>query len=113
MSETIFEKIMTGKTPAKIIHEDAVCVAFHDNTPQAPVHILIVPRKPLPKLSDATADDQAMLGHLLVVAGEIAARLNCAHAFRLIVNNGTGAGQTVRHLHIHLLAGRPFGWPPG
>ena len=113
MSETIFRKIINKEIPADIVYEDDQCLAFKDVNPQAPVHILIIPKQTIAKISDATLEDQTLLGHLLVKAGEIAEQLNVKDAFRLVINNGGNAGQTVFHLHIHLLAGRPFSWPPG
>ena len=110
---TLFEKIIRREIPADIVHEDELCVAFRDVNPQAPVHVLVVPRKPLDRAANAVAEDGPMLGHLLLTAGKIAAELGCAEAYRLVVNNGAGAGQSVFHLHVHLLGGRPFGWPPG
>ncbi len=114
MSETtIFAKIVNKEIPADIIFEDDLCLAFKDVNPQAPTHILIIPKKPIPKLVDADNDDQALLGHLLLTARDIAKKLDCQDAFRIAINNGEQAGQTVFHLHVHLLAGRPFNWPPG
>jgi len=113
MPKTLFEKIIDKEIPASIVYEDAQCVAFRDINPGAPTHVLLVPRKPIPKLSDATADDQALLGHLLLAAGKVAAQLGIGEAFRLAINNGTGAGQSVFHLHLHILGGRPMKWPPG
>ncbi len=113
MPETIFEKIINKEIPADIVYEDDHCLAFNDVNPQAPIHILIIPKKPIAKVADAQTSDQAVLGHLLVKAGEIADQLDVKDAFRLIINNGEDAGQTVFHLHIHLLAGREFKWPPG
>ncbi len=111
--ETIFSKILAGEIPADIVYEDDLCAAFRDANPQAPTHILIVPRKPIPKLAGAGSGDVALLGHLLLKAGEIARSENVGDDFRLVINNGAGAGQTVFHLHVHLLAGRPLNWPPG
>ena len=113
MAETIFTKIIKREVPADIIYEDDLCLAFKDITPKAPIHILIIPKKPLEKLSAAGEEDQTLLGHLLVKAGDIARDLNCENAFRLVINNGAEAGQEVFHLHLHLLSGRPFSWPPG
>ncbi len=110
---TLFEKIIQRDIPADIVYEDEVCVAFRDVNPQAPTHVLIVPRRPLDRVANATAEDQAMLGHLLLAAGKVAEQLGCKDAFRLVVNNGAEVGQSVFHLHVHLLAGRAFGWPPG
>lgn len=113
MSDTIFSKIINREIPADIVYEDDQCLAFRDVNPQAPMHILIIPKKPIPKIVDAQADDQALLGHLLLKAGEIAKQEGYGDAFRLTVNNGAGAGQTVFHLHVHILGGRSFSWPPG
>ena len=111
--ETLFTKIIERKIPADIVYEDDLCLAFRDVKPQAPIHILIIPKKPLPKIADATQADQQLLGHLFLTANRIAADLGIADAYRLVVNNGADAGQTVFHLHIHMLAGRSFNWPPG
>jgi len=111
--ETIFAKIISKEIPADIVYEDELCLAFHDITPQAPLHVLIIPKKPIARLADAQAQDQALLGHLLLIARNIAADQGYGDAFRLIVNNGEKAGQTVFHLHVHLLGGRAFVWPPG
>ena len=108
MSETIFGKIVSGEIPSEFLYEDEHCVAINDINPQAPVHVLIIPRKGIPKLVDAAGEDQALLGHLLLAAGKVAEQLGVADAFRLIINNGSGAGQTVFHLHLHILAGRAF-----
>lgn len=112
MSDTIFAKIINREIPADIVYEDEQALAFRDVNPQAPTHILVIPKKPLAKLSDAKADDQSLLGHLLLVANQIA-RDEELDSFRLVVNNGAGASQTVFHLHIHILGGRGFSWPPG
>ena len=113
MTETIFSKIIAKEIPAEILYEDDLCLAFNDVSPQAPMHFLIIPKKPIVKISEAENDDQALLGYLLLKAGEIAADQGYSDDFRLVVNNGEGAGQTVFHLHIHVLAGRPLNWPPG
>ena len=113
MSTTLFSKIIQGEIPADIVYEDDVCLCFKDVNPQAPIHLLLIPKKPLPRLADAAQADQSLLGHLLLKAGDIARQQGCGEAFRLVVNNGEGAGQTVFHLHLHILAGRPMGWPPG
>lgn len=106
--ETIFSKIINGEIPSEFVYQDEVCVCIKDVSPQAPTHVLIIPRKPITKVADATAEDQAILGHLMLKAGEIARRLGVEDAFRLVINNGKGAGQTVFHLHIHLLANKTF-----
>lgn len=111
--KTLFQKIADKEIPAKLLHEDAVCVAFHDIAPQAPTHVLIVPRKPIPRVAEASAEDQATLGHLLLVAGQLARQLGLAKGFRVVINNGPDGGETVPHLHVHLLGGRALDWPPG
>ena len=112
-TKTLFQKIADKEIPAKLIHEDAVCVAFHDIAPQAPTHVLIVPRKPISRVAEATAEDQATLGHLLLVAGQLSRQLGLAKGFRVVINNGSDGGETVPHLHVHLLGGRALDWPPG
>ena len=113
MSDTIFQKIIDKELPADIVYEDDSCLAFRDVNPVAPVHILIIPKKKIEKISDSSQEDKELLGHLFLVAGVIAKDLGIEDAFRLVVNNGAGAQQTVFHLHIHLIAGREFQWPPG
>jgi len=113
MSDTLFSKIIRREIPANIVYEDDHCLAFRDINPQAPMHILIIPKQPIPKVADAVEDDKAVLGHLLLKASEIASNEGYGDAFRLVVNNGAGAGQTVFHLHVHILGGRGFSWPPG
>lgn len=113
MSETLFSKIIDRQIPADIVYEDDLCLCFKDVNPQAPMHYLLVPKKPIERLTDAQSDDQALMGHMMLKAGEIAADAGFSEAFRLVVNNGEGAGQSVFHLHIHILAGRAMGWPPG
>ncbi len=113
MSDTLFSKIIQREIPADIVYEDEQCLAFRDVNPQAPVHILVIPKKPLTMVSDATDEDQALLGHLFLTASKLAKQEGFGEAFRLVVNNGEDAGQSVFHLHIHILAGRSFAWPPG
>ncbi len=113
MSETIFSKIIRREIPAQIVYEDELCLAFRDIQAQAPQHLLLIPKTPIAKLSDASAEDKALLGHLMFAAGEIARQEGFADAFRVVINNGAGAQQSVFHLHLHLLAGRSFHWPPG
>ncbi|MCS5548227.1 MAG: histidine triad nucleotide-binding protein [SAR86 cluster bacterium] len=113
MSETIFQKIIDKELPADIVYEDESCLAFKDINPVAPIHILIIPKKRIDKISDSNTEDKELLGHLFLVAGNIARDLGIEDAFRLVVNNGAGAQQTVFHLHVHLIAGREFNWPPG
>jgi histidine triad (HIT) family protein len=113
---TLFEKIMAGEIPAQILYEDEWCCAFRDISPQAPEHVLIVPRKVIPRVGEATEADQAQLGALLVAAGKVATLLGVndrSKGFRVVINNGVDAGETVPHLHVHLLAGRTLNWPPG
>jgi histidine triad (HIT) family protein len=112
MGDTIFGKIARGEAPAELIYEDDRAIAFHDVNPQAPTHILVIPRKPIERLSAAEDADEALLGHLLGVARRVAADAGLTD-FRVVVNDGAGAGQTVFHLHLHVLGGRPLGWPPG
>ena len=111
--DTLFTKIINKEIPADIIYEDELSLVFKDITPQAPTHLLIIPKKPIPKLSDATQEDKELLGHLMWVAGEVARDLGLDETFRLVTNNGAKAGQSVFHLHLHLLSGRPLQWPPG
>jgi histidine triad (HIT) family protein len=110
---TLFGKVISREIPADIVYEDDQCLAFRDINPQAPIHVLLIPKHKIPRLVDATSDDQALLGHMMVVAGQIARELGAGDAFRLVVNNGADAGQSVFHLHMHILAGRGFTWPPG
>ena len=110
---TLFTKIINKEIPAQIVYEDDLCLAFRDINAHAPTHVLLIPKKEIPRLVDATAEDQALLGHLMITAGKIARDLGVGDAFRLAVNNGADAGQSVFHLHLHILAGRPFKWPPG
>ena len=113
MTETLFTKIINREIPADILYEDDLCLAFRDINPQAPFHVLLIPKKPIVKVADAAIEDQALLGHLLLKTGEVARQEGHGDNFRLVVNSGAGAGQTVFHLHIHILAGRPFSWPAG
>jgi histidine triad (HIT) family protein len=111
--KTLFSRIIDREIPADIVYEDDICVAFKDVNPQAPLHILVIPRKPIAKLTDAEGQDGDVLGHLLLKSAEIASEQGYGEAFRLVINNGAGSGQTVFHLHVHVLGGRPFSWPPG
>ena len=113
MAKTIFQKIIDREIPAKIEHEDEHCVVLHDIQPQAPVHLLIVPKKLIPRITDATPADEPVLGHLIYVANLLAKKLQLADGFRLVINNGPHACESVPHLHIHLLAKRQMTWPPG
>ena len=113
MTETIFAKIIRREIPADIVYEDDLCLAFRDVNPQAPVHILVIPKQSIARLVDAGDDDQSLLGHLMITAGRIATEQGIGDAFRLVVNNGASVGQSVFHLHLHILGGRSFTWPPG
>ncbi len=113
MSETLFSKIIRREIPADIVYEDEHCLAFRDVNPQAPVHILVIPKKPIAMVSEAVDEDQSLLGHLLQTASKIAKQEGFGDAFRLVINNGEAVGQSVFHLHVHILAGRSFSWPPG
>ena len=113
MADTIFARIIRGEVPARIVHDDDLCLAFHDVAPQAPVHVLVIPKQPLHSLAEATATDADLLGHLVVVATQLARTLGLDNGYRLVVNCGRDGGQSVYHLHVHLLGGRPLGWPPG
>ena len=113
MEATLFEKIINREIPADILYEDELSIVIKDISPQAPTHLLIIPKKVIAKLSDATGEDQTILGHLMLVAGKIAEQLELDETFRLVVNNGAKAGQSVFHLHLHLLSGRSLNWPPG
>lgn len=112
MSKTLFEKIIAREIPATIVFEDELCIAIKDINPCAPMHLLLVPKKPIVRLCDAEASDQMLLGHLLLAANKIAAQQGLGEAYRLVVNNGAAAGQSVFHLHLHLIGGRPLKWPP-
>jgi histidine triad (HIT) family protein len=113
MAQTIFERIVAREIPAKIEYEDERCIVLHDIDPQAPVHLLIVPKKVIPRLGEAVAADEPLLGHLLVVAGVVAQKLGLERGFRLVINHGPDACETVPHLHLHLLGKRQMTWPPG
>jgi histidine triad (HIT) family protein len=108
MSDTIFGKIISGEIPSEFLYEDEHCIAINDINPQAPLHVLVIPKRCIPKLADSTADDQALLGHLLLAVKKVAEQLGVSEAFNVLINNGAEAGQTVFHLHLHLLAGRKF-----
>lgn len=110
---TLFEKIIAREIPAKVEHEDDLCIVIHDIDPQAPVHFLVIPKKVIPRVGEAGAGDQSVLGHLLLTAGEVARKLELAEGFRVVINNGSHGGETVPHMHVHVLGGRPLTWPPG
>ena len=113
MSENLFLKIVEKKIPARIAYEDEHCLAFHDINPQAPVHVLIIPRKVIPTHADVRPEDRELLGHLHLVAARLARQLGLAEGYRVVINCRERAGQTVPHLHVHLLGGRDMTWPPG
>jgi histidine triad (HIT) family protein len=114
MAETIFAKIIRKEIPAKIVYEDELSLAFHDIHPRAPVHILIIPKKPIESLEDVAPEDQSLIGHLFLVVRKVAAQMGIAdHGYRIAINCREGGGQEVPHLHLHLLGGRKLDWPPG
>jgi len=113
MAKTLFQKIIDREIPAKIEHEDDRCIVLHDIAPQAPVHLLIIPKRPISRIGAATSADEALLGHLLLTAGVLAKKLGLENGFRLVINQGPDGGESVPHLHVHLLAKRPLAWPPG
>ena len=111
---TLFEKIIARQIPADIVHEDDHVIAFRDIHPQAPVHIIVIPKRPIPRIGEARPDDAAMLGHLMLVAASVAKAAGLGETgFRLVINNGPDGGETVPHLHCHVLGGRSLAWPPG
>jgi histidine triad (HIT) family protein len=111
--DTVFGKILRKEIPAQLVHEDERCIVIRDIGPKAPVHLLVIPREPLTNLGEATPAHEALLGHLLLVASQVAKKEKVGDAFRIVVNNGEGAGQSVHHLHVHVLGGRTMKWPPG
>lgn len=111
--KSIFEKIIDREIPADIVHEDELCIAFRDIDPQAPTHILVVPKKRIDRVSQANETDQALLGHLLLTASAVARARELAGGYRLVINNGPDGGESVPHLHVHVLGGRSMRWPPG
>jgi len=111
--QTLFEKIIAREIPAKIEFEDDRCIAIHDIDPQAPTHVLVIPKKVIPRVAEAQAEDAALLGHLLVIAAVVAKQLNLERGFRVVINNGKDGGEAVPHLHVHVLGGRQLAWPPG
>jgi len=113
MSKTLFEKIIAREIRAAIVYEDDLVLAIRDINPQAPVHVLIFPKKVVPRISEAQAGDRELLGHILLKAAEVAKQLDLTDGYRLVINNGADGGETVPHLHIHILGGRHLAWPPG
>jgi len=112
-SETIFSKIIRREIPADIVYEDDLCLAFNDINPQAPTHILVIPKQAIAKLSDAESEDHALMGHLLLTAKRVAEQAGLENGYRVVINTGQDGGQTVYHLHLHILGGRQMTWPPG
>ena len=112
-TETIFSKIIRKEIPANIVYEDDLALAFTDVNPQAPVHILVIPKKPIVNLATAEPEDQALLGHLLLTVQKVAEQAGLENGYRVVMNTGVDGGQTVYHLHIHILGGRSMSWPPG
>jgi len=113
MAETIFQKIIDREIPADIVYEDEQCLAFHDVSPQAPTHVLVIPKKPIESIDQLADEDAALLGHLWIVIRNLATELQLADGYRVVVNCGKAGGQAVDHLHFHLLGGRSLAWPPG
>ncbi|AKG20653.1 histidine triad nucleotide-binding protein [Calothrix sp. 336/3] len=111
--DTIFSKIIRKEIPADIVYEDELALAFRDIHPQAPVHILVIPKKPIPKLADAEPEDHKILGHLLMIVKRVAQEAGLDNGYRVVINTGEDGGQTVYHLHLHILGGRQMAWPPG
>lgn len=112
-TDTIFGKIIRKEIPADIVYEDDLALAFRDVNPQAPVHILVIPKQPIAKLSDAESQDHALMGHLLLTAKRVAEQQGLTNGYRVVINTGEDGGQTVYHLHLHILGGRSLSWPPG
>ena len=112
-SDTIFSKIIRREIPADIVYEDELCLAFKDVHPKAPVHVLLIPKKPIATLSDAESQDHALMGHLLLTVKRVAEQLGLTNGYRTVINTGDDGGQTVYHLHLHILGGRSMTWPPG
>lgn len=110
---TLFEKIIAGEIPGKFVYQDEKCVVLEDIAPQAPTHLLVIPRKPVPRIAETDAGDVALLGHLLRVATEVAEKSGLEGGFRIVINNGPDGGESVPHLHVHVLGGRTMEWPPG
>ncbi len=113
IQETLFSKIIRKEIAADIVYEDDLALAFRDIHPQAPVHILVIPKQPIPKLADAESEDQALMGHLLLTVKRVAEQLGLTNGYRVVINSGNDGGQTVDHLHLHILGGRHMSWPPG
>ena len=113
MTDTIFGKIIRREIPAEIVYEDDLALAFKDVNPQAPTHILVIPKQPIPRLSESVPEDTALLGHLLITVKKVADQANLSNGYRVVINNGDDGGQSVDHLHLHILGDRSLSWPPG
>ena len=113
MSKTIFKRIIDGEIPAKLVHDDELCLAFHDVSPQAPTHILVIPKQEITGVDQLNADTAELMGHLWTVIPQIAKQAGLSNGYRVVVNNGADGGQSVNHLHFHILGGRQMSWPPG
>lgn len=111
--KTLFEKIIAREIPAEVEYEDEHCIAIHDVNPQAPIHLLIIPKKPIARVSEAVDEDEETLGHLMLIGRDLAKKFQLEQGFRLVINNGSHGGETIPHLHVHLLGGRQLTWPPG
>ena len=111
--KTLFERIIAREIPAKIEYEDDLCIVIHDIDPQAPTHLLAIPKQVIPRISEVDPEQEPLLGHLLRKAASVASTLNLESGFRIVINNGKDGGETVPHLHVHVLGGRPMVWPPG
>lgn len=114
MPMTLFEKIIAREIPAEILHEDGQCIVLRDINPQAPVHLLVIPKNPIPRIAESTQEQCGLLGHLLLIAAQVAESCGLkTNGYRIVINNGRDGGESVPHLHIHVLGGRPLQWPPG
>ena len=113
MSKTIFKRIIDGEIPAKLVHDDELCLAFHDVSPQAPTHILVIPKQEITGVDQLNADTAKLMGHIWTVIPQIANQAGLSNGYRVVVNNGPDGGQSVNHLHFHILGGRQMRWPPG
>ncbi len=113
MSESIFTKIIRRELPGDIVYEDDLCIVLRDIRPVAPTHLLVIPKKPIPRIQLASSEDCSLLGHLLLVAKMVAEQSDLKNGFRIVINNGPDAGESVPHLHIHVIGGRTMHWPPG
>jgi len=111
--KTLFERIIDREIPANIEYEDDLCIVIHDIDPQAPTHMLVIPKQLIPRVAEAALEDQSVLGHLLLTAAKVAEKMDLEGGFRVVINNGKDGGETVPHMHVHVLGGRALSWPPG